>query len=107
MVRGGRIDEARWLLAVDSLLKMSVKKRVLHVQLVDGPGTRSGDAENSPDGCQFDHLAERLVVVDAVLLGEAADDPACLVASESAIGVVLVLEDPLARYDVGTRRTWN
>jgi hypothetical protein len=37
MVRGGRIDEARWLLAVDSLLKMAVKKRVLHVQLANRP----------------------------------------------------------------------
>jgi len=107
MVRGGRIDEARWLLAVDSLLKMSVKKHVLHVQLVNRPRVGSSDAQNSPNCRQFDNSAERLVVVDAVLLGEAADDPACLVASESAIGVVLVLEDPLARYDVGTRRTWN
>jgi len=96
MVRGGRIDEARWLLAVDSLLKMSVKKRVLHVQLVNRPRVGSSDAQNSPNCRQFDNSAERLVVVDAVLLGEAADDPACLVASESAIGVVLVLEDPLA-----------
>jgi len=107
MVRGGRIDEARWLLAVDSLLKMSVKKRVLHVQLANRPRAGSSNAQNSPNCRRFDNWAERLVVVDAVLLGEAADDLACLVASESAIGVVLVLEDPLARYDVGTRRTWN
>jgi len=107
MVRGGRIDEARWLLAVHSLLKMSVKKRVLHVQLANRPRAGSSDAQNSPNCRRFDNWAERLVVVDAVLLGEAADDSACLVASESAIGVVLVLEDPLARYDVGTRRTWN
>ena len=107
MVRGGRIDEARWLLAVDSLLKMSVKKRVLHVQLANRPRAGSSDAQNSPNCRQFDNWAERLVVVDAMLQGEAVDDPACLVASESAIRVVLVLEDPLARYDVGTRRTWN
>jgi len=47
MVRGGRIDEARWLLAVDSLLKMSVKKRVLHVQLANRPRAGSSDAQNS------------------------------------------------------------
>ena len=107
MVGGSRVDEAVRLLAVDRLVQMAVKKGVLHVQLMDRPGARSGDAEDDPDGGRFDNRAERLVVVDAVLLGEAADDLACLVASESAIGVVLLLEDPLARYDVGTRRTWN
>ena len=47
MVRGGRIDEARWLLAVDSLLKMSVKKRVLHVQLANRSRAGSSDAQDS------------------------------------------------------------
>ena len=84
-----------------------MKKSVLHVQLMNRPGAGDCYAEDGADGGRLDDGAERLVVVDAVLLGEAADDSACLVASESAIGVVLVLEDPLARYDVGTRRTWN
>jgi len=47
MVRGGRIDEARWMLAVHSLLKMSVKKRVLHVQLANRPRAGSSDAQDS------------------------------------------------------------
>ena len=30
-----------------------------------------------------------------------------LVAGKRAVGVELVLEDPLARHNVGTGRTWN
>jgi len=107
VIRSGGVDESRRLLAVDRLVEVAVKKGVLHVELVDGPGTRSGDAENSPDGCRFDHRAECLVVVYAVLLGEAADDPARLVPSKSTVGMVLMLEDPLPGDDVGTRRSGN
>uniref|UniRef100_A0A0A9A781 Uncharacterized protein n=1 Tax=Arundo donax TaxID=35708 RepID=A0A0A9A781_ARUDO len=101
MVRGRWIDEARRLLTVDCLLKMTVKKGVLHVQLSNRPGTGSGDAQNSSNSRWFDHRAEGLVIVDAVLLGEAADHPARLMASKSTIGVVLMLEDPLSGNDVG------
>jgi hypothetical protein len=37
MVRSSRVEKARRLLTVDSLLKVAVKKGVLHVQLVHGP----------------------------------------------------------------------
>jgi hypothetical protein len=107
MVGASKVDEARRLLAVDRLVKVSVKKSVLHVQLVNGPGTGSGDVEDCPDGRRFDHRAESPVVVDAVLLGEAANDLACLVPSKSTVGVVLMLEDPLPGDDVGSRRAWN
>jgi hypothetical protein len=50
VVGGGWINDARRLLAVDCLVQMAVKKGVLHVQLMDRPGARNNDAENSPDG---------------------------------------------------------
>ena len=34
MVWGGGVDETRWMLAVDSLLQVSVKKTILHAELV-------------------------------------------------------------------------
>jgi hypothetical protein len=102
MVRSSGVDEAGRLLAVDRLLEVAMKKSVLHVQLADGPRTRGGDAEDSPDGRVFDHRVERLVVVDAVLLRETVHHPACLVTSKSAIGVVLMLEDPFPGDNVGT-----
>ena len=73
VVRSGWVDEAGRLLTVDRLVQMAVKKGVLHVQLMDRPGARSGDAEDDPDGGRFDNRAEGLVVVDALALGEASD----------------------------------
>ena len=61
---------------------MAVKKHVLHVQLVDRLGARSGDAEDDPYRRWFDKRTEGLVVVDAVALGEASDHPAHLVPGE-------------------------
>jgi hypothetical protein len=39
VVRLGGVDEAGWMLAVDSLLEVVVKEGILHVQLMDGPDT--------------------------------------------------------------------
>ena len=68
MVGSRRVDETGRLLAVDCLIQMAVKKGVLHVQLMYRPGARGGDAEDDADGGRFDNRAERLVVVDVVLL---------------------------------------
>ena len=89
-----RVDESWRLLTVDGL-KVAVKKGVLHVPLVNRPGTGCGDAEYRSYGGRFDNRAESLVVVDALALGEASDNPASLVASEGPIGMELVPEDPL------------
>lgn len=101
VVWGTRVDESWRLLTVNGLLEVAVKKCVLHVQLVNRPGARRGNAEYRPYGGRFDNRAEGLVVVDALALGETSDNPASLVASEGPIGMELVPEDPLARHDVG------
>ena len=85
-------------------MQVTVKKGILHVQLVDRPLTRSSDAEDDPNRGRLDDGAERLVVVDAVSLGEAADNPMSPMTSQRDVGVELVLEDPLAGDDVGARR---
>ena len=51
---------------------MAMKKGILHVELVDRPGAGDSQAEDDPYGGRFDNRTEGLVVVDAVLLGEAA-----------------------------------
>jgi hypothetical protein len=107
MIWGARVDESWRLLAVDGLLEVAVKKGVLHVQLVNGPGAGRGDAEYGPNGGRFDNRAEGLVVVDALALGEAANNPASLVAGKGPIGMKLVPEDPLPRHDVGSRGPRN
>jgi hypothetical protein len=85
VVRGGGVDETRWLLAVDGLLQVAMKKSVLHVELMDRPRVSGGDAEDDTYCRRFDNRTEGLIVVDAVLLGEAVDHPASLVTSEGAV----------------------
>jgi len=86
---------------------MAMKKIILHVELMDGPGVRDGEAEDDPYHGRFDNRTECLVVVDAVLLREPANNPPDLVSSEGAVGVVLVLEDPLVGDDISARRSRN
>ena len=86
---------------------MFVKKGVLHVQLVDRPAPGSGDAEDDADRRWLDDGAERLIVVDAVVLSEAANNPASLVKGKRTIGVEFMLINPLAvtTFAPGGRRT--
>jgi hypothetical protein len=53
------------------------------------------------DGGWLDNQTEGLVVVKAVLLREASNNPMSLVVGKRAIGVELVLEYPLTRHNVG------
>ena len=105
MVGSRRVDETGRLLAVDGLVQMAVKKGVLHVQLMYRLGARGGDAEDDPNGSGFDNRAKRLVVIDVVLLREATNDPSGFMASQRAVSMILVLEDPLVGDDVGMRRS--
>ena len=79
---------------------MFVKKGVLHVQLVDRPAPGSGDAEDDADRRWLDDGAERLIVVDAVALSEAANNPASLVTGKRTIGVEFMLINQLASHNV-------
>jgi hypothetical protein len=88
---------------------MGVKEGVLHIQLVDRPLSRGRDAEDNLNGSRLDDGAEGLIVVDAVALGEATDDPASLSVSQCAIRVELMPEvhlpvTMLAPGGRGTRR---
>ena len=60
MVRVSRVNKARRLLTVDGLLQVSVKKGVLHIQLVDRPAPGSGDDEDDVDHRWLDDGAEVL-----------------------------------------------
>ena len=86
---------------------MTMKKGVLHVELVDQPRARGSNAENDADGGRIDNWTECLIVVDVVLLRETPDNPASLVSSKQTINIILVLENPLASDDVGARWTRN
>jgi hypothetical protein len=93
VVGSGRVDETRRLLAVDSLLKVTMKKSIVHIELVKRPATGRGNTQDGPNGRRFDNRTEGLIVVDTNLLVVAADNPAGLVTGKSTIGVVLKRED--------------
>ena len=107
MIYSGTVDETWWLLVVDRLVEVAMKKGILHIQLVDRPGAGDGNAENGPNGGLFDHRTEGLVVVNAFSLRKPADHPAGLVTSEGPIGMEFVPENPLARHNVRARRARN
>jgi hypothetical protein len=69
------------------------------------PGARDGQGEHGADYGHLDHRAKGLIIVDAgsldLLLGEAVKNPASLVPFQGAIGIELVLENPVAGDDVG------
>jgi hypothetical protein len=88
------IDEAGWLLAVDTLTEHAVEERVADVELVDRPLSSGGEVQNGADGGWLDDGTKRLAEVDAGALREAADDPPGLVAVESAVGMSFEAENP-------------
>jgi hypothetical protein len=68
VIRSRGIDETCRLLTVNCLIKSTMKKSVLDVELMNRPGAGGGDAEHSPNSRRFDNRTERLIVVDAVAL---------------------------------------
>lgn len=102
-----RVHKASRLTAVDCLGEGAMQKRVLDIQLMNGPRARDGDGEDGANSSWLDHRAESPVVVDTEPLGEATKDPACLVPFQCAVRVELVFEDPFAGDDVGASRARN
>jgi hypothetical protein len=98
------IDEPRGLLVVDFFGKIAMKKGVFDVELMNRPILRHNERENDADGGWFDNGTESLVEVNARLLCETMNDPACLGTSKRSIRIEFVTENPFATYDVGTGR---
>jgi len=107
MIGASGVNKARRLLTVDGLLQVAVKKGVLHIQLVDRPATRGGDAEDDTNRRRLDNGAEGHIVVDVVALSEATNDPASLVTGKRTVGVEFMLINPLASHNVHARWSWD
>jgi hypothetical protein len=67
------------LLTVDCLGEGAVEEGIFNIKLVDRPVRGDGERKVNADGARFDDGAESFVVVDAVFLREAADNPSSLV----------------------------
>jgi hypothetical protein len=104
ILRPAGVDKSGRLLAVDNLVESAMEEGILDVKLTDGPGARDSNVEDKPNGGGLDDGAESLIVVDAGTLEEAAKNPARLAPSQGAVGVKLVMKDPLAGDHVGAGR---
>jgi hypothetical protein len=78
-----------------------VQEHILHIELMNRPGAGDSQGEDGADHGRLDHRAEGLIIVNAGSLGEAAKNPTSLVPFQGAVGIKLVLENPLAGDDVG------
>jgi hypothetical protein len=56
-----------------------MQEHILHIKLVDRPGTGNNQGKHRADGGRLDHRVEDLIIVDVVPLGEAVNDPTNLV----------------------------
>jgi hypothetical protein len=82
-----------------------MQERILHIDLVNRAGAGDDQGEHGADLGQLDRRAEDLIVVDVESLGEVAKNLVSLVPVQGAVGIELVIENPLAGDDVGTNRT--
>jgi len=101
MIRVCRINKTRRLLAVHYLIKMSMKKGIFHIELMDRPMTRDCKAKNSPGSCRLHHRIESLVTINTMLLCKTSDNPAGLMASKRTIRMIFMLKNPLACNHIG------
>jgi hypothetical protein len=85
----GRINKIRRLLTVNGLLEMSVKKGVLHIQLMNRPLTRGSNAQHSPNRSLLNHRAECLIIINTRLLIISPSNPASLMLREGTIYILI------------------
>lgn len=84
-----------------------MKKGIGNIELLRRPLLGRGDSEHNADDGRFDDQRERLTEIHTNTLGEAMNNPSCLVAIERAIWIEFVREDPLCGDNVGTERRPN
>ena len=63
IIRVMRIPETQWLMHVDSLMKITMQKGILNIELMNGPGPGESNGENGANGRRFHHRAESLLTV--------------------------------------------
>jgi hypothetical protein len=106
-VKASRVDEARELTAEDCLEESAVEEVILHVELLNEPGTGDSSSEHHANSDRFYNRVEGLVVVDSGALSETPKDPMGLVEIKGPVSTELVCEYPLASDNVGALRSGN
>jgi hypothetical protein len=99
-----RVDEAGGLMTVDNLGELAMEEDVLDIELASLPFKGERDGVDDANRGRFDNQTKHLIEVNALLLRETMKHPACFVAVERAIGLQLVVKDPLAGDNVAILR---
>jgi len=84
-----------------------MKEGIIDIKLMNRLAAGEHQREDSPYCGWLDDRTESLGEVNVGALCEAAQHPACLVALERTIRLVLVLENPLASHNVRSRWSRN
>jgi len=107
MIRKGWINKTWSLLAIDCLIKMTMEKSILDIQLMNRPVARGCNTQNCPDGTWFNNRTECLIIINAMLLRESPNNPTSFVTSKGTIRMILMLENPLSCHNISTRGPRN
>jgi hypothetical protein len=84
-----------------------MKKRILDIQLMNGPRTRESQGEHNTDSGGFDDGAEGLLIINAGTLSEASENPSGLVTIKRAISEKFVTINPFTGNNVHAWWTGN
>src|SRR6185437_6972778 len=102
MIRKGWINKTWRLLAINCLIKMTMEKSILDIQLMNRPVARGCNTQNCPDGTWFNNRTECLIIINAMLLRESPNNPTSFVTSKGTIRMILMLENPLSCHNIST-----
>jgi hypothetical protein len=96
----------RWV-HVDLLIKLIMKKIVLHVKLRDSPLTNRCHRNKRMSGCLVSNMIKSLLIVMTILLLKTMSDKTLFKALNRTIRVSIDLVTPLTRDWNNRRRSWN
>ena len=74
------------------LSKMTVKKRILNIKLMNGPVTRQHKAKHSTNSSRFNVRAKSLIIINTELLKATICNQLCLISVEATISMVFMLK---------------
>jgi hypothetical protein len=99
------IHEAGRLMTKHLFSKVPIQKGIGNVKLIHSLVLVGGDGEHHAHSAQFNHRHEGFTEVNSGALGEAMNNPFCLVLVEAPVGPEFVLEHPFPSYDISVRWT--
>jgi hypothetical protein len=96
------ISKARRLAHINLLIKDTMQKSVLHIQLAKRPTTRNSQREEHTDGSRFHNWAEGVLIIKTIALLETLGNQARLVPLNGSISMPLDFENPFAINNIDT-----